>query len=562
MIIRSLAVSPANDMLAAGGQDGYITVWDIKTGAEKFHVCGYIDPDGAGNCKSTGYNYVDTDIRGVAFSADGRLLVSGSSDHSVWLWDAHTGDLLARSAEGNEGGHINTVASVAFNPKTDQIASVSWDNTVRLWQPIHKNNKWELKRVDTLAGHSNSIWATAYSPDGKWLATGASDKTVILWKVNQPNQIGTPIAKMDGEIWALAVSADGKQFSAGDITGNIRVWDVNGSALKSSRTLIHTGGVLALAYSHDNKWLASSGYEDNTIRVWDAKTGEEVWHIENAHASEIWALMFSPDDRWIASASFDKTVKLWDTTTHKQVGNSMQHDEGVYSLIFNHDGTKLLVAGFPFDIFIWDLMNPAANSSPSLLKGHSSYINFLAQDPKYPGIFASTSDDKTLLIWNMDLKEHAPQVLGLNESMEAVTFRPNGDWLASATNNNTVLLWQLDAQRCSENWDKDTCKPEMIGTPLVGHKTAVINVIFLSDTVMISSSEDGQLIQWDLDKNHWYQHACSLVNRTFSTAEHSQYIEGKINVTMLKVVSWFSNLFGSDTQQAIPPCINSDSTGG
>ncbi len=557
--ILSLAISPANDTLVVGSDDGYVTAWDLKTGKQKIHACSYLDPTNGAGCGVGTYDYATTDIRGVAFNADGTLLISGSSDHSVWLWDAHTGENLARSAESNEGGHINLVSSVAFNPKTGQVASVSWDNTVRLWEVIH-TSIWELKRVDTLAGHSNSIWAAAYSPNGKWLATGSSDKTVILWKTDQLNQIGTPIDKMDGDVWALAASPDGKHFSAGDTAGNIRSWNVNGGALSKSTTLIHKGGVLALAYSYDNKWLASSGY-DNAIRVWNVETGKEAWHIENAHDAEIWAVAFSPDDRWLASAGFDKTAKLWDTATHKQVGDSLKHDDSVYTLDFNLDGTQLLVAGFQLDISIWDLANPTKIPASGFLKGHTAAVNLLAYDPKYPQILASTSDDKTLLIWNVVKKEHGAQVLGLNESMESVAFRPSGDWLASATDNNTVLLWQLDAQRCSENWDKDTCKPWNIGTPLVGHKTAVENVIFLSDTALISSSQDGQIIQWDLDKSHWYQHTCDIVSRPFSNAEYSQYIEGKINVTMLKVASWFSNLFGSNTPQTIPPCISSDSTG-
>ena len=227
--------------------------------------------------------------------------------------------------------------------------------------------------------------------------------------------------------------------------------------------------------------------------------------------------------------------------------------------MFNQNGTELVVAGFPNDIFVWDLINPG--SAPSLLKGHSAYVNFLAQNPKYPNLFASTSDDKTLLIWNLTLKEHAPQVLGLSESMEAVVFRPSGDWLASATNNNTILLWHLEAQRCSEYWDKDTCEPSAIGSPLVGHKSDVINVLFLSDTLLISSSNDGQIIQWDLNKSHWYEHACNIVNRGFSDAERKQYFEDEINTTMLKAISWFSNLFGTNVPQTIPPCLNAEDAG-
>jgi WD40 repeat protein len=360
---------------------------------------------------------------------------------------------------------------------------------------------------------------------------------------------------MQGNVWALATASDGKQFAAGDEGGNIRIWDFDGYTLKDVRTLQHKGGVLTLAYSHDNKWLASAGY-DQTIRVWNVQTGEEAWKIENAHRDEIWSLAFSPNDKWLASASLDGTAQLWDTTTHQQIGKSFEHPKGVYALAFNQDGTQLLVAGYEFEIYLWDLTNPASASTPRLLSGHQAGVNNLDFNPVYPSIFASTSDDKTLLLWNVDLSEHTPPATGLNESMEAVAFRPKGDWLASATNNKTVLLWQWNAETCAKTWNSDACKPERLGIPLTGHQTAVNNVVFLSDNILVSSSEDGQLILWNLDKAFWYQHACNIVNHSFNDAEHSQYIADKINTTLLDAVAWFSSLFGSDAPQAAPTCIS------
>jgi len=547
----SLVFSSQTSELAAGSEEGTVTVWDLKTREMIFQVCSY--GDGATDCV---FDENETkEIRGLAFNADGSLLVSGSSDQLARLWDAQTGDMLAISADRNEGGHINTITSVAFNPKNGQVATVSWDNTVRLWELIHDGDAWAFHRIDTLAGHSNSIWATAFSPDGKSLVSASSDKTVILWKVNQINQIGTPIAQMAGQVWALAAAPNGKQFAAGDDAGNIRIWNFDGKKLSEPIKLVHPEGVLALAYSNDNKWLASAGY-DKTIRIWDAQTGEPLWEIKDAHDDQIWSLAFSPNGKWLASASFDKTVKLWDTSTHQLISKPLPHPKQMFALAFNQDGTQLLTAGYDFNIYRWDLTNPASIPAPSLLTGHIYTVNSLTYNPAYPHLLASTSDDKTLLVWDVDRKESSPPVLGLNESMEAVTFSPNGEWLASATNNNTVLLWQLDAQRCSETWNKNTCQPKRLGTPLVGHTAPVENVVFLSDTAMVSSSEDGQLILWNLDKSFWYQHACDIVNRKFLPQERSQYIEGRIKESLLKTVAWFSNLFGSEPVEAAPSCIS------
>ena len=214
------------------------------------------------------------------------------------------------------------------------------------------------------------------------------------------------------------------------------------------------------------------------------------------------------------------------------------------------------MAGYESDIYNWDLANLASIPSPSLLQGHQAAVNILAFNPVYPAILASTSDDKTLLLWNVNEGTHTPPATGLNESMEAVTFSPNGTWLASATNNKTVLLWQWKAEQCAQTWSTDACKPERLGIPLSGHQSAVANVVFLSDKVLISSDTDGQLIEWNLDKEYWYQHACNIVNRSFTDSEYSQYIEGKINTTLLDTVNWFSDHFGSGSTLAAPTCIS------
>lgn len=554
--IQSLAASTKNDLLAAGSDDGNVTVWDLNARALKFSLCSYEDL-GTNNetvCREPGGG--DTDIRGVAFNADGTLLAAGSSDRRVWLWDAQTGARLARSPLGNAGGHINTVVGVAFNPRDDsEVASVSWDNTVHLWHVEQEGERWRLNPVDTLAGHASSVWTLAYTPDGSHLVSGSSDKTVILWKLNQLNQIGTSIAKMERNVWALAAAWDGRQFAAGDEAGNIQVWQFDGETPGEPVMLHHPEGVLALAYSHNGQWLVSAGY-DGTILVWDTATWTEAWRIEEAHTDQIWGLEFTLDDSRLASISFDRTAKIWDTATHAPVGIPLEHNYDMYALAFTNDeGTQLLTAGYLNDIHLWDVSNPASPQQLSLLKGHSAFVNSLAFNRDFPPLLASTSDDKTLLIWDVNRNEHTPAVEGLSESMEAVTFSPDGEMLASATNNSTILLWQVDSEQCSDVWNKDTCQPTQLGTPLTGHQAQVQNVVFLSDTKLVSSSADGQLILWNLDKKYWYDHACNVVRRNFTDSEKPRYITKKLNPVLLNVVAWLSDPFDADPPLEMPYCL-------
>jgi WD40 repeat protein len=558
--VLSLAASPNHDLLAAGSDDGNATVWDLASHSLKYSPLCSMQDDGIDPeilCQQSGSG--QTDVRSVAFSPDSQWLVAGSSDQHAWLWDVETGTLLARTPERNLGGHVNTVSSVAFNPADPDgktLATASWDNTVRLWNIDDSAGDTKFVLLDRLSGHSSSVWTLAYNANGEWLASGSSDHKTILWKPGQVSQIGIVADQLTRDVWALAKSPNGDQLVAGDDAGNIHVWDFDGKSLKNRKKLKQDGAILSVAYSQDDKWMVSAG-TDKIIHVWDVKTYQEAWSIPKAHDDDIWSVIFSPDDRWLASASYDYTVKIWDTTSRQLVGTPIKFDDQVYALAFNEDGTELLVAGYGTDIRRIDLTQPSAPKLMDNLTGHLAAVNSLAFNPLYPNILASTSDDKTLLIWNtnMESDNHTAPVLGLNESMEAVAFRPDGKWLASATDNKTVLLWQWDV-KCAQQWDAGRCQPINLGLPLIGHQAPVENVVFLTDTVLVSSSEDGQLILWNLDKSYWYQRACEIVNRSFTGLENGQYIEGKVNLTLLHIGRWFAGLFGNKPEIAAPTCIS------
>ena len=190
----------------------------------------------------------------VAFSPDGRLLASGSSDKTMKVWEVASGALL-RTLEG----HTWSVNSVAFSPDGRALASASWDNTIRLWDAASR------ALLRTLEGHTFWLRSVAFSPDGRTLASGSADNT-------------------------------------------IRLWDAAGGALL--RTLAgHTGDVHSVAFSPDGRLLAS-GSEDNTIRLWDAASGALLRTLEG-HTYTVNSVAFSPDGRALASGSWDGTVRLW-----------------------------------------------------------------------------------------------------------------------------------------------------------------------------------------------------------------------------------------------------------
>jgi WD40 repeat protein len=108
----------------------------------------------------------------VAFSPDGKLVLTGSTDNTARLWEAATGKPVATLS-----GHTGSVFAAAFSPDGKLVLTGSDDNTARLWEAATG------KPVATLSGHTGSVRAVAFSPDGKLVLTGSEDKTARLWEV-------------------------------------------------------------------------------------------------------------------------------------------------------------------------------------------------------------------------------------------------------------------------------------------------------------------------------------------------------------------------------------------
>ncbi|MDE0469894.1 MAG: VWA domain-containing protein [Candidatus Poribacteria bacterium] len=299
--VLSVSFSPDSQMIASGGWDKTVRLWDVNTGRELKKLTGHT--------RST---------NSVSFSPDGQMIASASGDHTIRLWDVNTGRELKKLI-----GHTDDVFRLSFSPDGQMIASGGPDNTVRLWDA---NTGRELKK---LIGHTHWVQSVSFSRNSQTLASASSDRTIRLWDVNT----GRELKKLIGHtswVWSVSFSPDGQTLASGSGDGDhtIRLWDANtGRELK--KLIGHTKTVHGVSFSSDGQTLASAS-NDDTVRLWDVNTGRELKKLIG-HTDGVHGVSFNPDGTTLASGSFDHTIRLWGITPSPVVRGDVNQSKVLFA---------------------------------------------------------------------------------------------------------------------------------------------------------------------------------------------------------------------------------------
>ncbi|EUC48006.1 hypothetical protein COCMIDRAFT_3138 [Bipolaris oryzae ATCC 44560] len=478
-------------------------------------------------------------VNSVVFSHDSSRIVSGSSDHTVKIWDASSGACLLTLR-----GHGSDVLSVAFSHDSSRVISGLLNATAKVWD----TNSGAC--LLTMRGHRESISSVAFSHDSFWITSGSDDSTVKIWDSDSGYCIRA--VKHGSRIDSLAFFHRFNRLVStcfNDNTKGVRVWDIK-EGKPSKNIPIPYSSSKSVFVSRDCTRIASVDVltSHREVDIWDLDSGKWLKTLEG-HDDDVRLATFSHDSTKLASTSFGGTIKIWDVITGQNAPRG--YDGKVELVVFSSD-SALLASGFSDGtIGIW-----CADSGECFqILQHNDYR---CSDPKNYGfhvtsmvfshnsaLLGSASLNGIIKTWNVS-DGKCLHILNNNGPVDTVDFSHNSACLASASSTEkgfTSKVWDLSNSRCIQTFSSDDTwgTETLFNTPAIshdlaqlalassrfainvwninkgerlhtleGHKEIVLSMAFSKDSALLASKSFDRMVKiWDLK--------CGICLETYQT---------------------------------------------
>ncbi len=488
-----LAFSPKGDILAVAHPwynlvGGAIELWDVSQGKLLNRV-------------GTGHTDV---VSCLAFSGDGRRLISGSHDGTVKVWDAGTGKEITTFR-----GHTFHIKAVALSTDgrlavsaVEQGVSGSSDGRTRQTAPDDFVCLWDADTGKVRHRFPNTTWPVAFSPDGKQVlarflksAPGPSGRVgtfLYLYDV----ETARPVRCLDSASMQQATfSPDGQLIACMDY-GRVLVCEAaTGQQVQTVR-----GGGDWVAFHPRSRLIAVADGANKVIRVHDlAHEGKEIATYLGAGSH----VAYGGDGRWLAANGTRGTVKVWDTTA--PVGHRTFRRPTRVPLqraVFSPDGTRVALASgatfvrFPIDpngppLYVISLWDTATGAHAGDLTGYTSSIYDLAFAPGGETLLsvAETSAGKhqgwELKCWNVRSgREVWARAGAADQTMFNLAYSPDGRRFAVGGPDGFEIA---DAATGQTLWTKK--KGAATGPSLVPPKVEAFHLAWSPDGRFLATSD-------------------------------------------------------------------------
>jgi WD40 repeat protein len=357
-------------------------------------------------------------VRCLAFSGDGRRLVSGSDDRTVRLWDVPTGALMATLR-----GHTARVNAVVFLAGDRYVVSGSDDRTAQVWDLGRQTGP-------TLLAHRGRIDQLAFQGKDHLLVLAAGE----VHRRDLRSTTVVPDPPVLEDVSAVALAPSGRWLAASLVKGNAVVL-IDPADLKRKRRLEgHPGRVRDLAFSADERFLASAS-DDGTVHVWEVRTGR-LRHTLRGHTGHVYAVLFMPDDKRLVSAGQDRTIRVWRLGSAVKPRILRGHKDAVTALACW--GSQLASASQDMTVRLWEL---DGSRQLQVMHGHTGWVLDLAFSPDGRRL-VSAAGDGAVFLWDAQTGQVVLRLRETDRPVRAVAFSADGKRLAAGDEDGTVRIYQ------------------------------------------------------------------------------------------------------------------------
>ena len=428
---HSVAFHPSRALLATGGEDARVYLWNSETGQKLHELPGHTSP-----------------ILCVAFRPDGKLLASASSNGMIKIWEVKRNGDKPRAVQ-SVTGRTGAVLGLSFSPDGHYLAYGGTDKTVRVWNV--ESGMGEI----TFRGHTAAVEKVQFSPDGHRLVSCSPlQGEVKVWDVTRHPEYAT-LARTQTELESIAFHEDGQRLLSVTIKGQLQIWDAASGMLLAEHQLgmnpewIEPAGMLA-SFSPSGRSLAARCVtDDRLVRIWDVESGKPV-RVCRGHTLPVHCLRFSPDGRRLATCACAKNqkggraeIKVWDAADGNLL-TTLEARGRFFTLAFRPDG-RWLATGGDEGVTVWGW--PTGRTLTRLAPANP--VTALAFSPDGSRLASVAINEGKVHLWDCGLWERGAEQSGPLRSMAApglmcdLTFSPDGKRLAGAS-RDVIKMWDAE----------------------------------------------------------------------------------------------------------------------